>query len=230
MNATTDTNNAPEIVSFHKYDAKNTPDVPFGKRLVTVLYRENKDGEKAGENSYMLVPDHITEEAVKARIDDLAPYVVAMLQKEEDRIVAIDHRAGVTGLAAFGFTLDKIIASLEANGAGTRLTKEQAEGWFDNVAADSFKKLLSERYGYAGKAQLSDNEREKLAVSIATLRAKYAALAGTKTFYIAEEAKILTNALEAAGLSESGLGKRFHGKLVEMQQTKVDDMLSALGL
>ena len=229
MNTTTDNANTVTVNHFHAYNPAAVPDVPEGRRLVKCLYRADADGNASKENAYIMAPDHITADAVIAHWDELQDYVVSYLQGVEDSWIKEDHKAGVTGLADIGFTMDKVIAALEAKGAGTRLNKEQVESWFDSKASDKILALVSASWGYPDNAeQLTEEQLLKLVAVGEAYKSKFAGLANPKANYLPEEAKRLRNALIKAELDDSGLGARFAKRLEKMETASADDLLAAL--
>ena len=201
-----------------------------GYRLVKCQYKvptsgKNK-GHAAAENSYIAIPNHITVDAVTKRVSDLAPIVVAYLQEHENVMIKKDHVAGTRRLSDSSFTLDKVIADLEASGIG-RLNKEQIDNWFDSVA-DKFAVAFAEQLGYS--TEPSEQELENLIAISDVFKSKFGALSSPKTSYIPTEAVKLGKYITSAGteVAASGVGSRLLARLSGMKEQKESDLLAAL--
>ncbi len=220
---------------YSAYDSQLPITVPEGMRLVKCLYKENrKTGTKAGENSYILVPEkHLDESVVVAEAARLAPYVSMFLQDVEDKLIKAHHTAGGIGFNDSWLGLDKILEALEDAGQSNRLNKEKIESWYDSAVLDNLALAFSEKLGIdmtgSGELEPTEAELEKLAAVTGAYKAKFASLASGKTVYRKEEAELLQRALVVAGVDKTdSIGARFYARLEGMKAATVDNLLLAL--
>lgn len=198
-----------------------------GYRNVKCLYKTNaKTGKVAADNSQIRVEDGITEAVIVERIKELAPYLVGFLQGEQDKIVKRLHLAGMTLLSPKQYSLDEVVAALEASGTSQRLNKEQIEAWF---AADMYEILLVAFADKMGIVEAPTEEQQtKLDAILGVYKAKFGSLASGKTHYREEEADMLLKALSVAGAEDSSIGARFVARLTKMKESTTDSLLLAL--
>ncbi len=198
-----------------------------GYRNVKCLYKTNKQtGIAAGDNSQVRIEDGITEEVVIERITELAPYLIGFLQGEQDKIVKKLHLAGMTLLSPTQYSLDEVIAALEASGVSQRLNKEQIEAWFSTEMYEPLLVAFADKMGVSEHP--TEEQQAKLDTVIAVYKAKFGSLASGKTHYRTEEADMLLRAIEVTGVEATSMGKRFVARLLKMKQTTGNDLLLAL--
>lgn len=198
-----------------------------GTRIVKCLYQLNKKtGKKAAENTYYRIPcKHLTEELIAERVAELAPYILDFLQEQEDKAIKSYHAAGGIAVRCESLSIDKIIEALEASEQGARLNKEKIEAWFVAELQDSLAVAFAGRLGItedSGEAELV-----KLEAVLNAYKAKFASLAGGKTFIQDADCKAMIAVIVAAEAGESLLGKRFIARLGSMKK-KDDELLLAL--
>ncbi len=198
-----------------------------GTRIVKCLYQINKaSGKKKQENTYYRLPTaHLTEEIVVERIAELSPYVLSYLQEQEDKEIRDYHSKGGKTVYVDSLGLDKIIEALEASEAGARLNKEKIEAWFIAELQDSLAVAFATRLGItedSGEAELL-----KLEQVLNAYKAKFASLAGGKTYIKEADCVAMIAVITKAGAEASLLGKRFIGRLEGMKK-KEDDLLLSL--
>lgn len=222
LDATVDTN------SFRPYDSQlGEQPALAGYRNVKCLYKVNKQtGRAAGDNSQIRVEDNITEEVIVERIAELAPYLVGFLQGEQDKIVKKLHLAGMTLLSPNQYSLDEVIAALEASGVSQRVNKEMIEAWFVDTMYESLLVAFADKMGVTEHP--TEEQQLKLDTVIGVYKAKFGSLASGKTHYRVEEADMLLKAIEVTGAETTSLGKRFVARLTKMKETTGNDLLLAL--
>lgn len=197
--------------TFHEYDSQIALSDKKGCRAVKCLYKTNsKTGVVAGKNSYVYIPDSITEESIGENIDALLPYFISYLQEKEDSIVKDLHKSGAVTVYPTNVGMEKVIALLEASGEGSRLNKEKIESWFDAEIAELLLAAFSEKTGLPA-------DSEKVITVVSVYRTKFASLASPKVHMRKEECETLQKALEVVGMNDSGIGAKFMGRLERMK-------------
>jgi hypothetical protein len=201
-----------------------------GTRIVKCLYQVSKTGANAGkkkqENTYYRLPvKHLTEELIVSRIAELSPYVLGYLQEIEDKEIKAYHAQGGIAVRCESLSIDKIIEALEASEAGARLNKEKIEAWFVAELQDSLAVAFAERLGISESS--SEAELEKLEMVLNAYKAKFASLAGGKTYIKEADCIAMIAVIVKADAESSLLGKRFIARLEGMKK-KEDDLLLSL--
>lgn len=197
-----------------------------GTRIVKCLYQKVKGGAAARNNTYYRIPvAHLTEELVVARITELSPYVLSYLQELEDKEIKEYHKKGGIAVRVDSLSLDKIIEALEVSEAGARLNKEKIEAWFVAELQDNLAVAFAEVMGLDERS--TEEELNKLEMVLAAYKAKFASLAGGKTYIKEDDCKAMIAVVCKAGAQDSLLGKRFIARL-EGMKNKEDDLLLSL--
>lgn len=223
----TPVNPAVDVNTFRPYDSQlPVPDLK-GYRTVKVIYRENKaTGKKAGETSYIRIPDHITEQAVADRLTDFLPYFVGYLQGQEDEVVKSLHKEGATEIKEGTLTLDSLLEAMASSQTASRLNAERIGEWFKDNMQEALAVAFAEKLGIGEEPTQAD--MEKLLAIVGTYEKKLQSLASPKTAYKKEEAELLQKALEVTGARETVVGTRFYARLEDMKTKTADDLLLAL--
>lgn len=221
INANVDINN------FRPYDSALPVPSLEGYRTVKCLYKVNKaTGKAAGDNSYIRVPDSITEKEVAAQIAELAPYIVGWLQSQEDMIVKELHKGGATSIKPEQLGLANVLSYLESTASSSRLNGEAIAAWFLDDMRDNLAVAFADKMGLGEEPTAA--ELEKLEAILSTYEAKYKSLASGKTVYRKEEAELLQKALTVTGADKTLIGTRFMNRLEQMKSATPDDLLLAL--
>ncbi len=220
-------NKAVDINHFRPYDSQLPVPELKGYRTVKVIYRENKaTGKKAGETSYIRIPDYITEQAVADKLEVFMPYFVSYLQGQEDEIIKELHKNGATEVKPETLTLDAILGQLENSQQSVRLNSEKIVEWFRDNVADKLADAVAAKLGVSDEP--TEAELEKLVNIVSVYEKKLASLASPKTAYRPEEAEMLQKALEVTGGKDTVVGNRFYKRLEDMKTKTPDDLLLSL--
>lgn len=217
--------------TFKPYDSQLPIAVAEGMRVVKCLYKVAKTGSNAGsraaQNSYIVVPEnHLSEEVMVERITQLAPYIAAFLQSEEDKLIKETHKQGSKGFTSAWLSLDKILEALDASGQSSRLNKEKIGTWFVSEMQEALVAAFAEKLGVSEVP--TEAELEKLAMITGVYKSKFESLASGKTMYRMEDAEGLQKALEVTGAVEGVIGSRFNDRLEKMKTATPDDLLLSL--
>lgn len=206
------------LCRFQAYDPKSPTAATLGGRMVSICYKGKKvDGELIAPklaNSCIEVPLIKTDE-VKEQIEQLLPHVVSYLETVQDSIAKELHSRN-TGEAEQeeAFNLSAILVKLEATTTTSRLSKEQAEQWFDSEVADNLAVLFADKFGISDNP--SEAEIDKVAAICNVYRKNLSALAGPKTNYKVSEAQMLQKVLDMTDARDSVIGGRMYSRLDKM--------------
>lgn len=217
------------LAKFKEYDSQLSIPEIAGTRVIKCLYQVAKTGVNKGKkiatNSYIRIPaDHINEEVIISKIEELAPYVVSYLQEKEDLIIKELHKTGATSVFTPKLSIGSILEYLEENETSGRLNKEMIEAWFRDSIEPELTSLFAEKLGLHADSEAS--ELEKLAVVINAYKVKFASLASPKAGFKPEDCTSLINVITKADKNGSVFGKRFIKKLGVMKDKTEDALLS----
>lgn len=216
-----------DINHFRPYDSQLPVPELKGYRTVKVIYRENKKtGEKAGETSYIRIPDYITEQAVADKLEQFMPFFVSYLQSQEDELIKQLHKNGATEIKEGTLSLDAVLEHLENSQQSVRLNSEKIVEWFRDNMADKLADAFAEKMGVSEEP--TEAELEKLVTIVGVYEKKLASLASPKTAYRPEEAETLQKALEVTGGKDTVVGSRFYKRLEDMKTKTPEDLLLSL--
>lgn len=202
----------------------NIPEVS-GTRIVKCLYRAKAGAKKAAADSYVRIPDHITEEVVAERITELAPYVVSFLQGVEDGILREEHKAGSEIVYTPALSIDKLITHLEEKGLGRRLTKESIAQWFTAVLKDTLAVKFAEKMNITDSSGAA--EFEKLETVLNAYEAKFILLAGSASKISAPDKEAMIKVIDACNVRENTFSRRVLA-ILEVSKEKEEDLLALL--
>ena len=205
--------------TFSAYDSQLPVAERKGYRVVKCLYKTPKGGKAAGANSYIYVPDSITEEVIGENIDKLLPFFISYLQEQENQIVREMHKSGAVTVYPTNIGIQKVIDKLESSSDGARLNKEMLESWFDSDIADNLKVL------FADKLQLS-TDAPKVYDIVAVYRKKLCSLASPKVHMSKNEATTLQTALDATSSKDTVIGNKLYNRLESMKVSEQELLLA----
>lgn len=218
--------------AFKPYDSQLPLSEIKHTRIVTCLYKATKDS-KTGElvpskwsNSYVRIPvSHLSEEVVKANIDELAPYVVSYLRSIEDIMIKESHKNGLLSVYCEGLNLAKVLEKLDETDSGSRLNKEKIEAWFVDTLQDALAAKFADKMGLNENS--SEAELARLEAILEAYKAKFASLASGKTFIKEADCLAMIGVIKNCEAEETSIGSRFLARLEKMG-TKEEDLLLAL--
>lgn len=226
-----------KIGAFKPYDAQlNIPEIT-GLRTVKVMYRFKDEKKRDKVNSYVRVPNrHLSEESVLARIDDLLPHLINLLETTEDGMIKDLHSKGQMNVYPESLTIDKLIEVLEESSNSGRLSKEIIGNWFNEFLSDSLTNAFAEKLGLAlddeAIESLDEVGMEKLAKLeriINVYKDKLESLASPKVFLKEEDqTALLSMFTKIPNILENSVGRRLHNRISNMKNKQEDDLLTML--
>lgn len=119
------------------------------QRLVRLIAKGANKSENLAESLCVSVP--ITQASELAgHIERLMPHIVGMVKDAQDKMIR-EYRikTGAAGVAENEFSVDAVIAWLDANTAGDRVSSEYLEQWFMSDYADAARAWITAKLGGA---------------------------------------------------------------------------------
>jgi len=210
------------IHSFVKFDSK-TSRAWDGQRLIKITYKTVRKGDKAGtkkDSMCVSVPpvadlDDVTLSAFK-------PYIKALREDTQDKIARDLYEAGRTEITDSDLCDTAILAWLEEEAKGNRLTKEAVIAWFDATMADTLTVAFGDKLGVSDVPNAEQVKQIEGAIEV--YRKMFAGLAGGKTSYAPNVAVKLLKAFEIVGCDDD-IAKKFTARLEGMKEEKGADLM-----
>lgn len=123
------------ISNVHQFSQLNKDSKALaGQRLVRLIAKADKNGKYPSENlteSLCVSIPHVSQDAVAEVIDKLLPHVVGLVKDAQDKIIRewrIEH--GRNEIPEDVFSVEQVVAWLDANAAGDRVSMEYLQEWF----------------------------------------------------------------------------------------------------
>lgn len=143
------------------------------------------------------------------------PYVLQMVLDTQDKIVRQFAENECSTVGDDDISVDAVLAYLDDESKGARLTKEIIVEWFDGSLADSLALAFADKMGLSDTP--TEDETKKLNQQIQVYREKLASLAGGKTVFAPDVAKKMIRALEF-GAADDAMIVRFTARCKKMME------------
>lgn len=147
------------------YDSKKS--APYsGQRLAKVIFKGRGDKKAEYESQCASVPQ-VSELDVQAALPQFMPHLVRMVEDAQDRIVREVFLAGRDTVKDEELSVESVLALLEREAAGTRVTKERIGCWYDASLAAELSAAFAAKLGSPQKAAIAVAQCKELFVSAA---------------------------------------------------------------
>lgn len=131
--------------SFNKLEKNSKP--LNGQRLVRLIAKGENKHVNLSESLCVSVP-RVTSEEVADVIDRLLPHIVGMVQDAQDKMIR-EYRieSGREAIQQSVIRMDEVVAWLDANAAGDRVTSEYLAEWFTEEYAEAAHQYIANAMG-----------------------------------------------------------------------------------
>jgi hypothetical protein len=205
-------------------------DALSGQRLAKVGYKLTKKMKKEGKTTLpsicVSIPPVVLEDVI-AQIEHLAPFVCTLVENAQDGIIRnlYETSAGqLTGVNDDDISISAVIAYLESEAIGGRLTIEQTQRWFDSEVKDNLFVLIAEKLGYTNDP-LTEDQEKTICQHLNGYRELMGKLAGGKTMLNENQLNGLSLALEISASDDDTCAK-LQAKIAAMRTPrKMEDLL-----
>jgi hypothetical protein len=191
------------------------------QRLMKIGYKVTKNQKNPKKSVCASIPpvnaDMWAEENVVLRI---APHINQFLEDVQDKIGRALYEAGKNEVRDEDISIEQVIAYLDSESNGNRLTKEVVEKWFTESLQDYLSTAVMEKMG------ITEYEDEKIVQMMNAYKGSFAALSGGATIYPIDKVNQLLRALEFTSSEDnSGVGEKLKNRLEGMMKPSKDEML-----
>jgi hypothetical protein len=194
------------------------------QRLAKVGWKTTKNTKAKFANIAVSVPV-LANEDIEAHVSNLMPFVRALCETAQDGIIRslYESNNGTTqSVSDDEIGMASILAFLESESTGGRLTKDAIEKWFDESMKDNLYVVIAEKLGFNDP---SENQEKVIGQHIAGYKGVFSSLAGGKTFL---QPKQIQSCKTALGLVDDEMSQRLVKRLEQMEKTP--DVVELLGL
>lgn len=193
------------------------------QRLARVGYKSTKKQVARFASVCVSVP--VITSIDESQVEKLLPYIVEMLENAQDGIIRslYEGRDGMlTEVSDDEISIDSCISFLEAESAGSRLTKEYLESWFDEQMKDNLTVVIATKLGFE---DMTDPQMVTVNQHLSGYRGLISSLAGGKTLLQEHQIKGLQKALEVSSVDDE-TGKKLSVRLHAMlNRPKIEELL-----
>lgn len=176
-----------------------------GQRMCKIGYKSTKKQVAKYKNHFASIPG-LTLDAVKERADNLAIFLIPVLESAQDGIVkSLFESSGglLTSVSDSEISIDSCIAYLHAQMADE---KQLFGAWFDSDIADSLLPTIASKLGYLG--ELTDEQEVRIGCVLEQYKELIQRLANPKDMIEKGQKKLIRKLIELSGCEESfALGK-----------------------
>lgn len=189
------------------------------QRLAKVGYKSTKQTKAKFPSVCASVP-MIADDQIIPFSERLLPHVRTLLENAQDGILRSLYESNDGNLASVSddeISIQACISFLEADAAGSRLTKEMVEKWFDETLSGNVYVLIAEKLGFTDPNKDQDVLIQK---HVAGYKGVLASLSGGKTLLQPVQIKGCKVALESMGEMDD-LAQKLMNRLTQMEAKPV---------
>lgn len=193
---------------------------PFtGQRLAKVGYKSTEKNPAKFPSVAVSVPQ-IALTDVEQNYKALLPHISTMLENAQDGLIRSLYEAKDGSLEAVSdddISVPAIIAWMEAEATGDRLTKDAIVAWFDRVMADPIYVLIAEKLGFAPENGVPNQEQDAvIRKHVKVYKDVFSMLAGGKTILQEKQIKGCKTAL--ALVEDDSVSVKLNARLTAMEK------------
>ena len=203
-----------------------------GQRLVKVTFKfteaMEKRGEKKRESLCVSVPE--LAKPTSDQVAVLMPHILSMMQGAQNGIVRELAESGKTSVNDAQIGFGAILAYLDSESEGERLTSEAVKDWFNGTLGDILTVAFADKLGISDTP--TEAQQKQITQTLNIYRENFASLAGGKTKKSNEQIAFLEKALKFAPADDALAGK-FAARFASMRKANAESeaaMASALDL
>lgn len=195
-----------------------------GQRLATVTYKTDKVSGIKPDSVCVSVP-MINQQDVITNQNYFLKHMITLCERTQDGIIRDAHEAGKIDISDDEISIDSVIAYLEAESTGGRMTKVAATQWFDNVLADSIAVALASKLGISEVP--TKEESDKIDMLLSDFRNSIGALTAGNTSYDNGTCLQLKKALSFAP-EDDVIAEKFNNRLDTMMKKVPKSLMDSL--
>lgn len=188
-----------------------------GQRLVRLIAKANKDGSYPSPHltkSLCVSVPVVGQDDVVSVIDQLIPHVIGMVKDAQDSIIRewrIEY--GREEIPESEFSINQVVAYLDENAAGDRVSSEYLQEWFTDLYATIAAEWIS--------AQLKvDSSAAVVAQKVTVLRDMFAGFSSPKYSPPIPKLKAMIRFCQVAGDSADSRLSGYHDKCASLLRKK----------
>lgn len=166
-----------------------------GQRLAKVTYKVDKStGIKP--NSVCVSVPQIAENDIADKMLDFIPHIKNLIERTQDNIIRTLHESGKDIVQDSDISVASVLEFLNEESSGCRITKKDAQEWFDITLYDPLTIALANKMGISETP--SQQESDKVTKLVEEFRNNISALTAGNVKYAPPVIDVLTKALSFA--------------------------------
>lgn len=190
-----------------------------GQRLSKVGYKTTEK-QKAKFPSVCASVPMIASSEILANSEALIPYVKTLLEDAQDKILKSLYESSDGTLLSVGdddLSISSILAFLESESTGGRLTKDVVSKWFDSTIAENLTVVLADKLGFS---ELTDENEKVIGKHLNGFKELIALIPSGKAMLTPVQMKSCKTAL-SLDTEESDIGRQILAKIEMMEKKPV---------
>lgn len=213
-------NNRHTVVPFVSGESKPMQD----QRLAKITYKPRGNKPAKFPSVCVSVPQ-INVSEVENNIKRLLPHIGTMLENAQDGVIRSMYESSEGQLKEVSdddLNLNSILAFLEAEATGSRLTADKIKEWFKAEVAENLTVVLAEKLGFQ---DMNDAQLETIGKHLNVYAEAFASLNGKLVFMPQDRVKKLQDVLALASDGENDVCVKLSAKLSAMMEKPMEELL-----
>lgn len=198
---------------------------PFsGQRLATVTYKTDKVTGIKPESVCVSVPP-VSEQDIRTHMEEFIPHVKALIERSQDAIIRNLHESKKENVSDSELSVESVLEFLNEEASGGRVTKKDAQEWFDAVIADPLAVALANRLGVSEEP--TQEQSAKIEKMLADFKSNVASLTAGNVKHSPDVCAVLKKAIAFAP-QDDVLANKFNARLDVMMRKVPSSIADAL--
>lgn len=193
------------------------------QRLAKITYKPR--GKNAAKFPSVCVSVPAVPELDDVQVSRMMPHIQAICANAQDGIIRSMYESSdgtLKEVSDSDISIDSVIAYLEAEATGSRLTAEKIKEWFKADVAENLTVMLAEKLGFS---EMNDAQMETIGKHLNAYADVFASLAGKMVSLDQNKITKLRAALALGKDDESDISMKITAKLDAMEAKPMEELL-----
>lgn len=194
------------------------------QRLAKITYKPRNNKPAKFPSVCVSVPQ-INPTDIESNIKRVIPHVLTMLENAQDGVIRSMYESSEGQLKEVSdsdISFDSILAFMEAEATGSRLTADKIKEWFRSEIADNLTVMIAEKLGFE---EMNDSQLETIGKHLNAYADIFASLNGKMVFLDQNKIAKLQAAMNLAKDDEHEVHVKLAAKLEAMAAKPLEELL-----
>ena len=194
------------------------------QRLAKITYKPRGKNAAKFPSVCVSVPQ-VNPQDIQDNIKRLLPHIGTMLENAQDGVIRSMYESSdgqLKEVADSDISIDSVIAFLEAEATGSRLTADKIKEWFKADVAENLTVMLAEKLGFS---EMNDAQMETIGKHLNAYAEVFASVSGKMVSLDPNKISKLRAALALAKDDESEVAIKITAKLDAMEAKPMEELL-----